>query len=142
MDTSRRTLLGMAAMTPLAGTLLASKTRTTPAVDASAAARERIHERYFPDIILRNQDNKKFRFYEDVVKDRIVTINFFFSKGDGVCPRITANLVKVQKLLGDRVGRDVFMNSIPLKPEEGSPKVLQRIAEMYHGRPGWHFLPG
>jgi len=142
MDTSRRTLLGMAAMTPLAGTLLASKTRTTPAVDASAAARERIHERYFPDIILRNQDNKKFRFYEDVVKDRIVTINFFFSKCDGVCPRITANLVKVQKLLGDRVGRDVFMNSITLKPEEDSPKVLKHFAEMYHVRPGWNFLTG
>src|SRR5258708_2281447 len=142
MDTSRRTLLGMAAMTPLAGTLLASKTRTTPAVDASAAARERIRERYFPDLILRNQDNKKFRFYEDIVKDRVVTINFFFAKCEEICPLITSNLVRVQRLLGDRVGREIFMNSFTLKPEQDTPAALKAFAKMHGAGPGWNFFTG
>ncbi len=142
MDTSRRTLLGMAAMTPLAGTLLASKTRTTPAVDASAAARERIRERYFPDVILRNQDNKKFRFYEDILKDRVVTINFFFAKCEEICPLITSNLVKVQRLLGDRVGREIFMNSFTLKPEQDTPAALKAFAKMHGAGPGWNFFTG
>ena len=142
MDTSRKTLLGMAAMTPLAGTLLASKTRTTPAVDASAAARERIRERYFPDVILRNQDNKKFRFYEDILKDRVVTINFFFAKCEEICPLITSNLVKVQRLLGDRVGREIFMNSFTLKPEQDTPAALKAFAKMHGAGPGWNFFTG
>ena len=129
-------------MTPLAGTLLASKTRTTPAVDASAAARERIRERYFPDVILRNQDNKKFRFYEDILKDRVVTINFFFAKCEEICPLITSNLVKVQRLLGDRVGREIFMNSFTLKPEQDTPAALKAFAKMHGAGPGWNFFTG
>lgn len=142
MDTSRRTLLGMAAMTPLGGLLLASKTRSTPAEDASAAARERIRERYFPDVILHNQDNKKFRFYEDIVKDKVVTINFFFGKCQEICPLVTSNLVRVQRLLGDRVGREIFMNSITLKPEEDTPAALKEFAKMHGARAGWNFLTG
>ena len=142
MDTSRRTLLGMAAMTPVAGTLFAGKTRTTPAADASAAARERIRERYFPDVILRNQDNKKFRFYEDIVKDKVVTINFFFGKCQEICPLVTSNLVKVQRLLGNRVGREIFMNSFSLKPEEDTPAALKEFAKMHGARAGWNFFTG
>ena len=142
MDTSRRTLLGMAAMTPLGGVLLASKTKIEPAADASAAARERIRERYFPDVVLRNQDNKKFRFYEDIVKDKVVTINFFFGKCQEICPLVTSNLVKVQRLLGNRVGREIFMNSITLKPEEDTPTALKAFAKMHGARPGWNFFTG
>ena len=142
MNTSRRTLLGMAAMTPAGGMLLASKTRTAIGVDAGAAARERIRERYFPDVILRNQDNKKFRFYEDIVKDKVVTINFFFAKCEEICPLITSNLVRVQRLLGDRVGREIFMNSITLKPEQDTPAALKAFAKMHGAGPGWNFLTG
>jgi protein SCO1/2 len=139
-DPSRRKLLGLAAAVPFAGRLLAGDSAGPE--ELQAAARERIHRRYFPDIVLRTQDNKKVRFYEDLIKDKIVTINFFYAKCDGVCPGITANLVKVQKLLGDRVGRELFMYSITLKPEEDSPKVLKEYAEMYDMKPGWTLLTG
>jgi protein SCO1/2 len=137
---SRRKLLGMAAAVPFVGRLLADDTASPE--ELQAAARERIHRRYFPDIVLRTQDNKKVRLYEDLIKDKIVTINCFYAKCDGICPGITANLVKVQKLLGDRVGRDLFMYSITLKPEEDSPKALKEYAEMYDMKPGWTLLTG
>jgi protein SCO1/2 len=136
---SRRTLLSLAGMAPFAGRLLAAD---TTAADSQAEARESIRRRFFPDVVLRTHDNKKVRFYEDLIKNKIVTINFFYAKCEGVCPGITANLVKVQKLLGERVGRDVFMYSFTLKPEEDTPRVLKEYAESYRVRPGWKFLTG
>ncbi len=81
-------------------------------------------------------------FYEDLIKGKIVTINFFYAKCEGVCPLITANLVKVQRLLGERVGRDIFMNSITLKPEEDTPAMLKEYEEMHRIGPGWKLLTG
>jgi protein SCO1/2 len=138
-DPSRRNMLGLAAMVPFAGKLFAAG---DPDTEPQSVARERIHQKYFPDVVLRTQDNKKVRFYEDLIKNKIVTINFFYAKCEGVCPGITANLVRVQKLLGDRVGRELFMYSISLKPEEDTPAVLKEYANSYNVRPGWKFLTG
>lgn len=138
-DPSRRTLLSLAAMAPFAGKVLAAG---TGGPEPQADARDRIRQHYFPNVVLRTHDNKKVHFYDDLIKNKIVTINFFYARCEGVCPGITANLVKVQKLLGDRVGRDLFMYSISLKPEEDTPAVLKEYAESYRVRPGWKFLTG
>jgi len=142
-DLSRRKLLGLAAMVPFAGGILSAEGFSgAAAIEPQAAARERIRQRYFPNVILRTQDNKKVRFYDDLIKNKIVTINFFYAKCEGVCPLITANLVRVQKLLGKRVGRDVFMNSITLKPEEDTPAMFKEYEEMHRIGPGWNLLTG
>jgi protein SCO1 len=141
-DPSKRKFLSLAAMAPFAGGRLISKAVSTAGADAQAAARERVRQRYFPDVTLFTQDGKRVRFYEDLVKDKIVTINFFFSKCDEICPIVTSNLVKVQELLGKKVGRDIFMNSITLKPEDDTPEVLTHFAEMHRAKPGWTFLTG
>jgi len=130
-------------MAPLAGGILSDSAAAAATVgETQADARERIRSRYFPDITLRTQDNRPVRFYQDLIKDKIVTINFFYARCEGVCPIITANLVKVQKLLGDRMGREIFMNSITLKPEEDSPDTLKEYAKMHNVKPGWTFLTG
>ena len=138
---SRRKLLGLAAMTPLAAVLHphAAEGATT---SAATSDRERFRLRHFPDVTLLTQNNEKVRFYEDVVKDKIVTINFFYARCEGICPIVTANLVKVQKLLADRVGRDIFMVSLTLKPLEDTPEVLKEYAEMHRIKPGWTLLTG
>ena len=134
---SRRTFLGTYGMAPVAGGLLAQGWSS-----ATVSAREVIRERYFPNVVLRTQENKKVRFYDDLIKNKIVTINFMYAHCEGVCPRTTSNLLKVQKLLGPRVGRDIFMYSITLKPEQDKPKVLKEYAEMHGVGPGWLFLTG
>src|SRR6266852_3773222 len=142
-DPSRRKLLSLLGIAPLAGGVLNAADAAGPFVpETQADARERVRQRYFPDVTLRTQDNKKVRFYQDLVKNKIVTINFFYAKCEGVCPGITANLVRVQRLLGERVGRDIFMYSFSLKPDEDSPAVLKEYAESYKVRPGWKFLTG
>src|SRR5260370_12091257 len=137
-DPTRRKLLGLAATAPVAsGLFTASTTRAGTRPDD---AREKIHQRYFPDVVLRTQDNKKVRFYQDLIKDKIVTLNFFYAKCEGVCPAITANLVKVQRLLGERVGREIFMYSITLKPEQDTPGALKDYMGMCNIKPGWRLL--
>ena len=138
----RRKLLGVAAMTPFATMLRPTGAAAAIAADPAADARERIHRRYFPDITLLTQDNRKVRLYEDLVKDKIVTINFFYARCEGICPLVTHNLVRVQKLLGERIGRDIFMLSITLKPEQDSPAVLKEYAQMHGIKPGWTLLTG
>lgn len=104
--------------------------------------RERLAERSFPNVTLTTHEGKKVKFYDDLIKNKIVIINFMYVKCEGTCPGTTANLVKVQKLLGDRVGKDIFMYSITLKPEEDKAKDLKAYAKAYKVGPGWQFLTG
>ena len=134
---SRRTLLAGSGMAAVAGGLL-----TAGSGRAAVSSREVIRERYFPNVPLRTHDNKDVRFYDDLIKNKIVTINFMYAHCEGVCPRITSNLVKVQKLLVPRVGHDIFMYSITLKPEQDMPRALKQYARMHGAGPGWLFLTG
>lgn len=97
---------------------------------------------YFPNVPLVTQDGKTVRFYDDLLKDKKVLINFVFALCDQGCPLDTANMARLQKLLGERVGRDVFMYSITLDPEHDTPKALKEYAEQFGAGPGWLFLTG
>lgn len=109
---------------------------------ASKSPREVIRERHLPNVALRTHDGRAVRFYDDLVKDRIVVINFMYATCEGICPGITANLVRVQKILADRIGRDIFIYSITLKPEQDTPAVLAEYAGTYRTGRGWWFLTG
>jgi protein SCO1 len=142
-NVTRRKLLGLlslAPVAPLAGQFLAAGSAAADVGPRSP--RERIRQRYFPNVQLQTQDGKTVRFYDDLIKDKIVTINFFYAKCEGICPTVTANLAKAQKILGDRVGREIFMTSISLKPEHDTPAVLKEYADMFKAKPGWSFLTG
>lgn len=104
--------------------------------------RELIQRRHLPNVELITQDNKKVRFYDDLVKDKRVVIQFMFARCKDVCPVITHHLVEVQKMLDDRVGRDIFFYSITLSPEEDTPRDLRAFAKKHRVGPGWTFLTG
>lgn len=133
-------LLGAA---PFAGALVArAETPASRARGMNASSRERMRQLHFPNVLLTTHEGKTVRFYDDLLKDKIVLINFMYVKCEGVCPGITANLARLQKLLGKRLGRDIFMYSFTLKPEEDTPAVLRSYAEAYEVRKGWSFLTG
>jgi protein SCO1/2 len=96
----------------------------------------------FPNVTLRTHEGKTVRFYDDLIKGKIVLINFMYVNCDGICPGQTANLVQVQRTLGDRLGRDVFIYSITLDPKRDDPEALTQYARAYRTRPGWSFLTG
>jgi len=108
----------------------------------SIPPRELFQQRHFPNVELITHEGKKVHFYDDLVKDRKVVLNVMYSNCQKACPTTTANLVRVQKILSDRIGHDIFMYSITLKPEEDSPKVLKKYAKEHGVGPGWLFLTG
>lgn len=138
---TRRTLLASAALAPFAGSLLASEPHRQWS-PARVSPRERFRELHFPNVPLTTHEGKQVRFYDDLLKDKIVTINFMYTSCTDACPLITAHLVKVQKLLGDQVGRDIFMYSFTIDPKYDTPAVLKSFAEKFHVGPGWLFLTG
>ena len=96
----------------------------------------------FPNVELITQDGKKVRFYDDLIKGKVVAIELMYTTCRYNCPLETARLVQLQKLLGDRMGKEVFFYSITIEPEIDTPKVLKAYAEKYHIGPGWTFLTG
>jgi len=143
---TRRESVALLALSPVAAWGLGSDDPASapPAQKhwAQVTPRETARQRYFPDVALRTQDNKEVRLYTDLIKDKVMLINFMYTSCDRICPLVTENLVKVQRLLGDRVGRDVFFYSFTLDPKHDTPAVLKEYAKMHHVGPGWSFLTG
>jgi protein SCO1/2 len=95
---------------------------------------------YFPNVPLVTQDGKTVRFYDDLIKDKAVAINFIYTSCDEVCPLETASLAQAYKALGARAGRDVFFYSISTDPARDTPAVLKAYAEKFGAT--WLFLTG
>jgi protein SCO1 len=134
---NRRDVLAMLGGASPAGVVVVGQ-----ASDSYTSSRKKTQERHFPNFELTTHEGKKVRFYDDLVKDKIVVINFFYADCVGICPGITANLKRVQELLGDRVGRDIFMYSITLRPEKDKTAALDHYVKMHKIKPGWTFLTG
>jgi len=114
-----------------------SQPQQAPGAGTASAAKK-----YFSDVELINQDGQKMRFYSDVLKDRVVIINTFFSTCTSVCPPLNRNFEKIQEALGDRLGKQVFLISISVDPEIDTPPRLKEYSQKFHARPGWIFLTG
>ena len=142
-DKTRRSLVAALGAAPFVVPLLAkAQTLDAPSKFKVIDSRERIRQRYFPNLVLTTQEGKKVKFYDDLVKDKIVVFNMFYAKCEGICSPVTRNLVRVQNLLGDRVGKDIFFYSFSLKPKEDTVPALKHYAEMHKVKPGWLFLTG
>lgn len=140
---SRRKMLATLAVAPLAAGVVARTASSDDKVlKTGLSTREKLAKRYFPNFELTTHEGKKVRFYDDLIKDKIVVVNFMYAKCEGVCMPITMNLKRVQNLLGDRVGKDIFMYSITLKPQEDTPGKLKEYVRAHRIKPGWTFLTG
>ena len=95
-----------------------------------------------PDLEVLDQDGRKLHFYTDLVKDHVVAINFIFTTCTTICPPLSATFARVQKDLGERVGRDVQMISISVDPMTDTPERLKAFSEKFHAAPGWTFITG
>ncbi len=96
---------------------------------------------HIPNVVVRSHDDRNALFYNDLVRGKTVIINCMSIRNEADSP-VTANLAKVQQLLGNRLGRDLFIYSITIDPEHDTPRMLKAFAEKYQARPGWTFLTG
>lgn len=137
MNSRREILLGAgAAALGLAG--LHSVAAATP----EAGRRRHTRASKIPNVPLRTHDGRTVYFYDDLLRGKVAVFNMMYSACERICPGMTANLRRVQNLLGERAGHSVFMYSITLQPEQDTPRVLDDYARNHRVKPGWLFLTG
>src|SRR5262245_18446060 len=77
-----------------------------------------------PNTELKTHEGRTVRFYDDLVRDKLVVINMMYAGCNNACAPMTQNLVRAQQLLRDRVGKDIHMYSLTLRPEHDEPQDL------------------
>src|SRR5262245_35061404 len=97
-------------------------------------------EGYFPNLPVVTRDGKTLRFYDDLIKGKLVLFSFIFTACTNFCLITMARQAQVQLILGSRVAHDIFLDSITVEPENYTPDNLTAYADAFHAGPGWSFL--
>src|SRR5258708_24098730 len=135
----------MRAMNLFVLALLAGGPLVSPAVAAAPAAAQGSQEAQpadvlkIPDVSLVDQDGKAVHFYSDLVKDKVVAMNFVFTTCTTICPPMGATFAKLQKLLA---GKDVHLISVSIDPATDTPERLKAWAGKFGAGPGWTLVTG
>ena len=96
----------------------------------------------FPNVMLMTHRNEAVRFYDDLLKDKVVVVSFMYTRCEGRCPITISTLHRLQDALGPRAGRDVFLYSITLDPTHDTPAILRDYAAVVGAGRGWRWLTG
>jgi len=130
---------------PFLTSLLVTALCHLPAQAQVSEGRDRITKgrAWFTDTVLVDQSGRRLRFFEDVLKDKVVVLNFIYARCSDACPLITRHLADVRTQLGPRFGPDVRFVSISIDPEHDRPADLAAFALRQQADvPGWLFLTG
>lgn len=101
-----------------------------------------------PDCALLNHNGEVVRFFTELVKDRAVVINFFYTDCQKSCPPTNVAIRRLRKALSPSFGGSVRFLSITLQPGKDT---VQRLAEYARANapaeddpdlPKWDFLTG
>jgi cytochrome oxidase Cu insertion factor (SCO1/SenC/PrrC family) len=95
-----------------------------------------------PDVKVLDQNGKALHFYSDLVRGKVVAINFVFTTCTTICPPLGATFGKLQKNLGERLGKDVFLISISVDPATDTPERLRAWGAQFGAKPGWTLVTG
>jgi len=94
---------------------------------------------HFPRTVVQDQQRHKAWFYQDLIRGKLVLISFTSVWGEKHYP-VLDHLVEVQKMLKDRLEKDVFMYTFTTDPRRDGPDELKRLAEAHGAR--WRFFSG
>lgn len=110
---------------------------------ATDPASEQRARDYFTNLELVSQDGERLRFYDDVLKDRIVVINFIYTHCEGACPLMTRNLTVVRDMLSGDLEKQIQFITLSLDPLRDTPAAMKQFAETHQAdQDGWLFLTG
>jgi protein SCO1 len=99
-------------------------------------------ENYFPNSTVITQDGTDVKFFDDLIRDRMVVISFIYTSCRDLCPINTARLAEVARRLEGRMGEDIFFVSISVDPLNDTPERLKAFADAFYDGPGWTFITG
>jgi protein SCO1/2 len=109
---------------------------------APLADRERAARSYFTDRPLLTQDGQTVRFYTDLLKDKVVLIQFIYTQCKEACPLTTQQMADTQRVLGNRLGKDIYFLSLTVDPEQDTPERMKEYSHQFKAGKGWLFLTG
>src|SRR5581483_3905118 len=92
------------------------------------------------DVEVVAQTGKTLHFYRDLVKGRVVAINFVYTGCSSVCPLLGANFARAQTLVGD--APNVAFVSVSIDPANDTPQRLEAWAAKFGAKPGWTLVTG
>ena len=95
-----------------------------------------------PDLEVRDQDGRKIRFYSDLIKDKVVVLSFFYTSCSNSCTLQGQTFSKLQSLLGDRLGKSVYMISVTTDPSRDDSAKLKSWGKRYDVQDGWTLVTG
>ena len=95
-----------------------------------------------PDVSVIDQNGRRRHFYTDLVKQKVVAVNFVYTTCNTICPPLGATFGKLQKSLGEHFGKDVFLISISVDPATDTPDRLRSWAAQFGAQPGWTLVTG
>ena len=95
-----------------------------------------------PDLDVQDQDGRKIRFYSDLIKDKVVVLSFFYTSCTYSCTMQGKTFSKLQSLLGDRLGKSVFLISVTTDPAKDDVAQLKSWGKRYDLQSGWTLVTG
>ena len=95
-----------------------------------------------PDVAVLDQHGNALHFYTDLIKDKTVAINFIFTNCTTICPPLAATFARLQREMGDRIGKEVHLISISVDPLTDTPERLKAWGAKFKAGPGWTFVTG
>lgn len=122
----------------LAGSEAAAQSCHTPPSQAKKPETKMV----IPDVAVFDQDGNALHFYTDLIKGKTVAINFIFTNCTTICPPLAATFARLQKEMGDKVGKDVHLISISVDPVTDTPERLKAWGAKFKAGPGWTFVTG
>src|SRR4029079_8796715 len=104
--------------------------------------REIIRQKSFPDVALVTHRGKTVRFYDDLLKNKIVVLSVISAQRAEGSATLMSHLGQVQQLLRGWFAEDVHFYSITATPEHATPERLQAFADAHGVRGKWRLLTG
>lgn len=116
----------------------ASAAKAGDIADASAG---QVSVSTLPDVTLVNQNGERVRLH-DLIRGRVVAMNFIFTTCTTICPPMGANFSRLVDLMEDYVGKDVAMISVSIDPVTDTPERLRAWSQKFGASAGWTLLTG
>lgn len=93
----------------------------------------------FPDVEVTSHTGKAYRFYSDLIRDKVVLVQFMSIDSQKHFPSLE-HISQIAQRLEDKLGKEFSIYSITTDPEKDTVERLAAYAEE-HGIPaGWHLL--
>lgn len=109
---------------------------------AKAAPPESLDGLTIPDVSVVDHNGRSVQFYRDLVRGKVVAVNFVFTTCNTICNPQGSNFAELRKLLGAQAGRDVHLVSISIDPETDTPARLKSWSEKFGAGAGWTLITG